>query len=240
MNIEHPSFLVCCEHSGVLREAMRACGVNAYSCDLLPSDDRSPYHIIGDCREVMHSRKWGGFGFHPDCTFLTVAGIHWNNRGRGWEKTDEALEFVRELMDLGTAAGVPWYLENPVSIISTQVRKPDQIVQPYQFGEDASKQTCLWLHRLPTINPLNIEQWAKPRHVCKCGNKYAPGIGDNWRDEKGFVRCNKCGEKMLSRWSNQTDSGQNKLPPSKDRWKERSRTYPGIARAMAKRWHRYL
>jgi hypothetical protein len=131
------SFLVCCEHSGMVREALRAKGVDAWSCDLLPADDASPYHIQGDCRDAMRSREWGGYGMHPDCTYLTVAGIHWNNRGRGWEKTDAALAFVRELIEL--AGDKPWYLENPVSIISTKIRKPTQTIQPYDFGEDASK-----------------------------------------------------------------------------------------------------
>jgi len=196
------SFLVSCEHSGTVREALRANGIDAWSCDLLPADDASPYHIHGDCRDAMRSRDWGGYGMHPDCTFLTVAGIHWNNRGRGWEKTNEALAFVRELIDI--AGDKPWYLENPVSIISTQIRKPTQTIQPYNFGEDASKRTCLWLNRLPKLTPT----------------KRVPGrmVGN------------------VERWANQTDSGQNKLAPSADRWKLRSKTYLGIAAAMADQW----
>lgn len=204
-----PSFLVGCEHSGTVREAMRAAGIDAYSCDLLPADDGSPHHIQGDVREAMQSREWGGFGLHPDCTFLTVAGIHWNNRGRGWEKTNAALAFVRELIAL--AGDRPWYLENPVSIISTQVRKPDQTIQPYDFGEDASKRTCLWLNRLPLLT----------------ATKRIPGRLVEWPKGSG---------KSVERWSNQTDSGQNKLPPSADRWKLRSKTYLGVAEAMATQW----
>jgi hypothetical protein len=198
----NPTFLICCEHSGVVREALRAKGVDAWSRDLLPADDASPYHIQGDCREAMRSREWGGYGMHPDCTYLTVAGIHWNNRGRGWEKTDAALAFVRELIEL--AGDKPWYLENPVSIISTKIRKPTQTIQPYDFGEDASKRTCLWLHRLPALRPT----------------KRVPGRVVNG----------------VERWANQTDSGQNKLAPSADRWKLRSKTYPGVAAAMADQW----
>lgn len=210
-----PSFLVCCEHSGVVREAFRAKGIDAWSCDLLPADDGSPYHIQGDCREAMRSREWGGYGMHPDCTYLTVAGIHWNNRGRGWEKTNAALAFVRELMEI--AGDKPSYLENPVSIISTHIRKPDQTIQPHDFGEDASKRTCLWLNRLPLLRPT----------------ARVPGRMVEWPRGSG---------KMVERWSNQTDSGQNKLPPSNDRWKLRSKTYPGIALAMADQWalHLYL
>jgi len=204
-----PTFLICCEHSGMVREALRAKGVDAWSCDLLPADDASPYHIQGDCREVMAGKTggllgktWDAFGMHPDCTYLTVAGIHWNNRGRGWEKTDAALAFVRELIEL--AGDKPWYLENPVSIISTKIRKPSQTIQPYDFGEDASKRTCLWLNRLPSLTPTNR----------------VPGRVVNG----------------VERWANQTDSGQNKLGPSDDRWKKRSKTYPGIAQAMADQW----
>ena len=201
-----PSFLVCCEHSGVVREAFRACGIDAWSCDLLPADDSSPHHIQGDCRDTMRSRDWSGFGMHPDCTYLTVAGIHWNNRGRGWEMTNVALAFVRELMEL--AGEKPWYLENPVSIISTHIRKPDQTIQPYEFGEDASKRTCLWLNRLPLLEPTK-------------------------RIQGRFVNGKE-------RWSNQTDNGQNRLTPSADRWKLRSKTYQGIADAMAAQWHDQL
>ncbi len=208
-----PSFLVCCEASGAVREEMRKQGVDAWSCDLLPADDGSPFHIQGDCRGAMCSRDWGGFGMHPDCTFLTVAGIHWNNRGRGWERTHEALAFVRELMAL--AGDKPWYLENPVSIISTRIRKPDQTIQPYDFNEDASKRTCLWLNRLPPLRPTGR----------------VPGRMVEWPRGSG---------KMVERWANQTNSGQNKLPPSKDRWRERSRTYAGIAKAMSLQWSTFL
>ena len=206
-----PTFLVCCEHSGAVRRAMRASGIDAYSCDLLPADDQSQYHIQGDCRQAMRSRDWGGYGMHPDCTYLTVAGIHWNNRGRGWERTNAALDFVRELIAL--AANKPWYLENPISIISTHIRKPDQIIQPYDFGEDASKATCLWLNRLPILKPTR----RIPGRLVQQPNG-----------------------KTVERWANQTDSGQNKLPPSKDRWKLRSKTYEGIADAMASQWHEAL
>ena len=207
------NMLIGCEHSGAVREAMRRQGIDAWSCDLLPADDGSPYHIQGDVRDAMRSRRWDAFGLHPDCTYLTVAGIHWNNRGRGWEKTNAALAFVRELIAL--AGDVPWYLENPVSIISTQIRKPTQTIQPYDFGEDASKRTCLWLNRLPAL-----------RGTCRVSGRMI-----EWPRGSG---------KLVERWSNQTDSGQNKLPPSFDRWKVRSKTYAGIADAMASQWAQYL
>lgn len=191
--------LIVCESSGIVREAFRKQGHDAWSCDLLPADDGSPYHFQADARSVLDT-SWEMLGMHPPCTFLAASGIHWNNRGRGWERTEAALAFVRWLM----SQRVPWYLENPVGIISTRIRKPDQSIQPYEFGENASKRTCLWLNKLPKLQPT---KYIAPRLV--------GGI---------------------PRWENQTDRGQNKLPPSADRWKIRSRTYQGIADAMAAQW----
>ena len=197
--------LIVCESSGTVREAFRRLGHDAWSCDLLPADDGSENHYKCDAREVL-TDAWDLVGMHPPCTYLSVSGIHWNNRGRGWERTHEALGFVEWLM----SHDMPWYLENPMSIISTKIRKPDQIIQPYDFGEDASKRTCLWLNRLPKLQPT----------------KRVPG---RWVTDPR-------NRKRVERWSNQTDSGQNKLPPSENRWKERSKTYAGIALAMADQW----
>lgn len=139
------------------------------------------------------------------------------------EKTDEALDFVRFLLD----APIPKIaLENPVGCISTRIRKPTQTIQPWQFGEDASKATCLWLKGL---TPLLPTAYVEPRMVC-CGNVLPEGVGKH-----GCPNCNG-DNKALPRWSNQTNSGQNKLPPSDDRWKIRSETYLGIAQAMADQW----
>jgi hypothetical protein len=141
---------------------------------------------------------------HPPCTYLTVSGLHWNKKNPyRAAQTELALSFVQELMD---APIDKICIENPVSCISSRIRKPDQIIQPYEFGHDASKKTCLWLKNL---QPLRIDpalRW--------------PGRWVNGKE----------------RWSNQTDSGQNKLGPSEDRWKLRSVTYAGIARAMAETW----
>lgn len=200
------------EYSGKVREAFRAKGHDAWSCNYEPAEDASPYHLQMDMTKVMRSNDWGHwdmFGLHPDCTFLTVAGIHWNNRGRGWVHTEAAVVLVNTLITL--AGHRKWYLENPVSIISTFYRKPDQIIQPYEFGEDASKKTCLWLNGL---SPLK-----------KDPAKRFPGR----------IVTTPTG-KQVERWSNQTDSGQNRLAPSPTRWKERSRTYAGIAHAMAEQW----
>lgn len=193
--------LIACEYSGRVREAFRARGHDVMSCDFLPSEDNSPHHYQGDIRDMLNEH-WDMMIAHPPCTFLAVSGLHWNKRipGRA-EKTEEALDFVRLLLgaDIGKIA-----IENPVSCISSRIRKPDQIIQPWQFGEDASKSTCLWLKGLPPLVPTRK---VEPRLVSG-----------------------------KPRWGNQTDSGQNKLGPSEDRWKERSRTFQGIANALANQW----
>ncbi len=190
--------LVACEYSGRVRQAFRDRGFDAWSCDLLPSEDESPYHIVGDCL-VLLDQWWDLMIAHPPCTYLAVSGLHWNKRDPSRaEKTEEALRFVQALMSAPISKIA---VENPVSCISSRIRKPDQIIQPWWFGEDASKKTCLWLKGLPLLQATDR----------------LPG------DDK-------------TRRANQTPSGQNKLGPSPDRWKERSRTYLGIAKAMASQW----
>lgn len=192
--------LVACEYSGVVRDAFLARGHDAMSCDLLPTEVPGP-HYEGDVRDVLDD-GWDLMICHPPCTYLASSGLHWNKRIPGREQlTEESVAFVRLLLD----ADIPRIaLENPIGRISTAIRKPDQIIQPHQFGHDASKATCLWLKNLPPLLPTSL---VAPRMV-------------NGRP----------------RWSNQTDSGQNKLPPGKDRWKLRSTTYQGIADAMAEQW----
>jgi hypothetical protein len=195
------NILVACESSGRVRQAFRDLGHQAWSCDLLPADDGSPFHYQCDVRPLLE-QSWDMLIAFPPCTYLCGSGMHWTTRGlRDPKLTDDALEFVHLLMH----ANIPRRaLENPVGIISKRIRKPDQIIQPYQFGEDASKKTCLWLHGLPPLKPTG---YVEPRIV-----------------------------NGKPRWGNQTDSGQNKLAPSDTRWKERSATYHGIARAMAEQW----
>lgn len=192
--------LVACEYSGTVRNAFRARGHDAVSCDLLPTDAPG-HHYQGDVRQVLGD-NWDLMIAHPPCTYLSVSGMHWTKRGlRDPQLTEDALEFVRLLMD----APIPRIaIENPVSVISTRIGKPEQIITPSQFGHDASKKTCLWLKGLPLLRPTQV---IEPRIV-------------NGR----------------KRWGNQTDSGQNRLSPSPDRWKIRSATYPGIAAAMADQW----
>jgi hypothetical protein len=192
--------LVACEYSGAVRDAFRALGHHAVSCDLLPSDAEGP-HYQGDVSDILGA-GWDMMIAHPPCTYLSVSGMHWTRRGlRDPQLTEDALNFVRLLMEapIGRIA-----VENPVSVISSRVRKPDQIIQPWQYGHDASKSTCLWLKGLPLLTPTQIVE---------------PRIVDGRK-----------------RWGNQTDSGQNRLGPSDDRWKIRSETFSGIALAMAQQW----
>jgi site-specific DNA-cytosine methylase len=193
--------LVACESSGAVRDAFIRAGHYAASCDLLPSESPLGDHYQCDVTEIL-DHGWDLLIAHPPCTYLSVSGMHWTTRGlRDPKLTEDALDFVRLFMDAPIERIA---IENPVSIISSRIRKPDQIIQPHQFGHDASKKTCLWLKNLPLLKPTQI---VEPRIV-----------------------------NGKQRWGNQTDSGQNKLPPSKDRWKLRSKTYEGIADAMAAQW----
>lgn len=178
--------LVACEFSGVVREAFRAKGHEAFSCDLLPAEDSSPYHYCEDVGILLHD-GWDLMIAHPPCTHLAVSGARWFKDKQ--QEQQEALAFVQELMD----APIPKIcIENPISIISSRIRKPDQIIQPWMFGHGETKATCLWLKNLPLLVPTNIVEGREAR--------------------------------------------VHKMPPGPDRWKERSRTYRGIANAMAQQW----
>lgn len=144
--------LIACEYSGAVRDAFRARGHDAMSCDLLPTDAPGP-HYQGDVCDILND-GWDLMIAHPPCTYLSASGMHWTRRGlRDPQLTENALEFVRLLMD----APVPRIaIENPVSVISTRIGKPDQIINPYQFGHDASKKTCLWLKGLSPLKPTQI------------------------------------------------------------------------------------
>jgi len=179
--------LVACEFSGIVRDAFIQAGHEAWSCDLLPSETPG-LHIQGDVLKVL-DQGWDLLIAHPPCTHLAVSGARWF-KDKQTEQA-EALEFVRLLLD----APVPMIaLENPISIISSRIRKPDQIIQPWQFGHGETKATCLWLKGLPKLTPTNIMEG----------------------------RVNRV----------------HRMPPGPDRWKERSRTFPGIAAAMADQWSR--
>jgi len=191
--------LVCCEFSGIVRQAFINKGHEAWSCDLLDSEIKGP-HFKEDVRELLsRDDDWDLVIAHPPCKYLSSSGLHWNNKIEGrQELTEQALEFVSFFFDYGFPK---LCLENSIGCISTRIKKWDQIIHPYQFGHRESKSTCLWLHNLPLLVPTNIV--SKP--------------------ESGF-------------WENQTPSGQNKVGESKNRWKNRSRTYQGIAEAMADQW----
>lgn len=190
--------LIACEYSGVVREAFTRHGWDAWSCDLLPTEQPGN-HIQGDVLTIL-SNGWDMMVAHPPCTHLAVSGARWFSEKQ--EQQAEALRFVADLM----AAPIEHIaIENPVSIISTRIRKADQLIQPYQFGHEASKATCLWLKNLPLLKPTQIVGKGE-RHITKSG-------------------------KSLPKWYN--------LPPSPDRWKERSRTFECIAEAMASQWTQY-
>jgi hypothetical protein len=207
--------LVACERSGVVREAFRKRGHDAFSCDLVPADDRSAAHYIADVMDIIGKGwDWDLMIAHPPCTALAVSG---NRYYAGSVERDMGYDLVYKLL----MADIPKIcLENPVGVISTYYGKPAQIIQPYQFGDDASKKTCLWLKNLPPL-PIKPELRVPGRLVLKkeidLGNGEYDGL-------------------YVERWGNQTDSGQNRLGPSEDRAAIRSKTYQGIADAMAETW----
>ena len=185
--IETMKVLIACEYSGTVREAFRAKGHDAMSCDLLPTDDPGP-HYQGPIEDVLND-GWDMMVAFPPCTHLAVSGARWFKEKRADGRQQDALKFVRMLMDAPIDRIA---IENPVSIISSQIRKPDQTVQPWQFGHGETKRTCLWLKDLPKLKPTDIVDGREQRI-----------------------------------W---------KMPPSADRWKERSKTFQGIANAMANQW----
>jgi hypothetical protein len=177
--------LVACEFSGAVRDAFARAGFFAMSCDLLPSETPGP-HYQGDVLGILGA-GWDLMIAHPPCTHLAVSGARWFNDKRA--EQEEALAFVRRLLD----APIPRIaLENPVSVISSRIRKPDQIIQPWQFGHGETKATCLWLKGLPKLEATDIVAGREAR--------------------------------------------VHRMPPGPDRWKERSRTFAGIAQAMADQW----
>lgn len=178
--------LVACEFSGVVRRAFAALGHDAWSCDIDPAEDEDFKHLQMDVREVLDD-GWDLMIAHPPCTYLAVSGARWFKDRR--QEQEDALAFVRLLLD---APIEKIALENPVSVISSRIRKPDQIIQPWQFGHGETKKTCLWLKNLPKLEPTDVVDG----------------------------RVNRI----------------HRMPPGKNRGKERSRTYDGIAAAMAAQW----
>jgi hypothetical protein len=183
--------LVACEYSGIVRDAFLALGHDAMSCDLLPTDKDGP-HYQGDVLDILHN-AWDLMIAHPPCTHLAVSGARHFAAKQASGVQQESLRFVRLLLDAPINRIA---IENPISIISSKIRKPDQIIQPWQFGHGETKATCLWLKNLPKLIPTNIVDGREQR--------------------------------------------VHKMPPSKNRWKLRSTTYQGIAKAMAEQWSEVL
>lgn len=204
--------LVACEESQAVTKELRALGHEAYSCDLQECSGGHPeWHIQGDAIETAYGEHWDMMIAHPPCTYLAVSGARWlynkdgsRNEDR-WSKKEDALKFVRVLMDAPIDRIA---IENPISMISSEIRKPEQIIQPYEFGHPLAKATCLWLKNLPLLQPTNV---VEPEYVTS-------GTGRKW-----------------SKWFWETG-----LIPYKDRGKARSKTFDGIAKAMAEQWTKGL
>ena len=179
--------LIACEFSGIVREAFRKKGHSAFSVDLHPNEDDSPFHFEGDVFTYIGYNAWNLMIAFPPCTHLAVSGARWFKDKQ--KEQEDAVNFVKKLMD---AKVDKIAVENPIGVLSTKIRKPDQIIQPWQFGHGETKATCLWLKNLPLLQPTEIVEGREPR--------------------------------------------VHKLGPSPERWKERSRTYQGIANAMAEQW----
>lgn len=249
--------LIACETSGVIRRAFQEIGHYAVSVDLLPSQDDAPMsenggHVQSDMFEFIDKNPgWDLLIAHPDCTYLTVA-AEWCYKDPSEinKKLDpkklygesrkqarlRAVEFVKKIMALPIekiAIENPWFNKLQTMIDSTEfgfrTKKATQKIQPFEYGHDASKATGLWLKNLPNLKP-NISDYIEPRYVC-CGEVLDV-------DLVGLHGCPNClGDRNpLPRWGNQTDSGQNRLPPTKDRWQLRANTYEGWAKAMAEQW----
>lgn len=233
--------IVGCETSAKVRDEFRKLGHDAWSCDLLPCAGDPRWHRQCDILEIL-DEGWDLGIVHPPCTYLTVSAAWAFGDGPYHQKVkpgtlvgaprrearEKAITFAKTLFEFPAVKRMA--MENPIGFLNTRFRKPDQIVQPYQFGHDASKSTGLWLRGLPTLNPT---EFVFPRMVCReckgvSGYKAAHKVG-----------CEHCGAEpglLQPRWANQTDSGQNNLSPSDDRGAVRSITYEGIARAMAEQW----
>lgn len=184
--------LVACEYSGRVREAFRALGHDAWSCDLLPAEDDSEFHMQEDALVSVFYGHWDMLIAHPPCTHLSVSGARHFEAKRADGRQQAAIDFFMALAVSRTAHIPRVAIENPVCIMSSVWHKPDQIIHPWQYGHGETKATCLWLKGLPKLMPTNVVEGRESR--------------------------------------------VHRMPPSPDRWKERSRTYKGIAEAMAAQW----
>ncbi len=144
--------LIACEYSGIVRQAFRAKGHDAWSCDIIPSLDNSNHHLVEDALSVIHKTNWDLLIAHPPCTHLAVSGARWFKDKPPHLQLD-ALDFVRSLMNADIDKIC---IENPVGVISSKIRKPDQYIQPYEYGHTTRKKTGLWLKNLPCLEPTKI------------------------------------------------------------------------------------
>jgi hypothetical protein len=242
--------LIACEFSGIVRDAFIARGHDAWSCDLLSTERAGP-HIQGDVLEVIDQGSWDLMIAHPPCTYLSNSGVlrlYTNGKKINgpdedrWAKMREAADFFRRLLYAPISKIA---VENPVMHGYGQAiigQRPAQTIQPWHFGDDASKATCLWLVGLPKlmpVTPLVRPRW-KPCDDC---DDYWCQVHSQHTADCACLPVDELPENIdpydfyYSRYySNQTPSGQNKLGPSPTRAKERSRTYKGIADAMAEQW----
>ena len=211
--------LIACEESQAITKEFRALGYEAYSCDLLPASGGHPeWHIQGDALKEAYSDKYDLMVAHPPCTYLAVSGNRWLYNKDGsrneerYQSQAEALDFVRDLM---TAPIKHIAIENPISVISSQIRKPDQIIQPWQFGDEAQKSTCLWLKNLPKLEHTKI-------------------VGKGEFDESVSKKGKR---KRQAKWY--TDA-LTKAKTAEERRTLRSKTFPGIAKAVATQWSKAL
>lgn len=210
--------LIACEESQAITKEFRALGIEAYSCDLLPCSGGHPeWHIQGDALKEAYSGKYSLMMAHPPCTYLAVSGAAWLYNKDGsrneerWKNQAEALDFVKALMN----APIDFIaVENPISVISTQIRKPDQIIHPWQFGDQASKSTCLWLKNLPKIKPTKIVD---------------KGEFFEWTDKNGV-------KKKQPQWY--YDALHEAKTPE-ERRTLRSKTFQGMAKAIADQWQHF-
>lgn len=181
--------LVACEFSGIVREAFRKKGHDAWSCDLLPTEDGSEFHFQSDIKNILLLTGWDLMIAHPPCTHLAVSGARWF-KDKLSEQT-EALDFVKMLLDSRIEKVA---LENPISIISSRIRKPDQIIQPWMFGHGEIKATCLWLKNLPKLEPTNIVEGRMPRV------HYASPGPDRWKERSRTLQ--GIADAMAAQWGN--------------------------------------
>lgn len=227
-----PKVLVACEESQAVTIAMREIGIEAYSCDLEPcSGGHEEWHLQGDVTPLLRE-KWDMIIAFPPCTYLCSSGMHWTTRGfRDPKLTEDAIDFVKMIWE----SDCPKIsIENSIGVLSNRFKKPDQIIQPWMFGDDASKQTCIWLKGLPQLIPTNIcppKGWIHVESKLDDGSEYKSLNGVLFKRLEGI------GKPV---WANQTPSGQNKLGPSPERAKLRSKTYKGLASQMANQWGNIL